>query len=117
MKNSITNSVKLNNLENELIEANSKKDKIETELTEIINLKLSKTEGASNVINKKYFEISEELDKVNETLKSLQNEEIANYKNYQRLQKIDELVSINKKAIDYLDSITLHLLIISLHYL
>lgn len=104
LKKLIKENITFSKVEKKLDDARAQKESLENELSKIIDMKIKNNDFEKDILETKYKEVSTRLQETSKLVKCLENENLLDYVNNQRLEKINSFIKSNKKSVDELTS-------------
>lgn len=107
IKKVISETVIVTDVTKEIDNYKIKQEKLETTLSELVDMKLNNPALSDRIFNEKYQEANQELVFVNKEIDRLEKENLKNFDTTARLNKINEVLSITKKELTEIETDTL----------
>ena len=107
IKKVISETVIVTDVTKEIDNYKIKQEKLETTLSELVDMKLNNPALSDRIFNEKYQEANQELVFVNKEIDRLEKENLKNFDTTARLNKINEVLSITKQELTEIETDTL----------
>lgn len=107
IKKVISEAIIITDVTKELEEYKEKQEKLETTLSELVDMKLNNPTLSDKLFNEKYQETNLELAFINKEIDRLEKESLKNFDTTARLNKINEVLVKNKHELEEIETDTL----------
>lgn len=107
IKNVISQTIKVTDVQEQLEKYNLEQEQLEIQLSELVDLKLNNHSFSDKIFNEKYQIANEKLSQVTKVIDKLEKENFRNFDTTARLNKINSILSKQKKELTEIDSSTL----------
>lgn len=107
IKKVISETVIVTDVTKEIDNYKNKQEKLETNLSELVDMKLNNPALSDKIFNEKYQEANQELVFVNKEIDRLEKENLKNFDTTSRLNKINEVLYITKYELTEIETDTL----------